>query len=162
MTTTLHLESAQLGEFLELHGHENRLRVRRGVIGRPCLVLHGDSHLHVLGDVRVDNIIYGECNDGRLYIAGSVHGRAFISSDHCMYAEGEYLLPVCAWDTNENWSDCLHPDLLEWDGDEDEPRRSLSTTAIRAFMREGRDPFRPGAQPTLRNAAAPTVAPSPP
>lgn len=299
MTTTLHLESAPLGEFLELHEHDTRLRVRLGTIGQPCLVLHatyatapgkaqqqcqrvlaqwqaqgfaqcaptapvtegsvadelfcdgriahpllepflkingasglrgkprrlawfrdglrwhshfdleriaalglhggivvegdvqvkgvfsqltytypaftlvsgdirahsfghGDSHMRVMGDVRVDNIIYGEYNDGSLRIDGSAHGRAFITSGHDMGAEGGYHLPVCDWDTDENWSDCLHPDLLEWDGDDDEPGRSLSNTAIRAFMREGRDPFRPGAQPTLRKPAEPAMEPPPP
>jgi hypothetical protein len=124
---------------------------------------HGDSHMHVLGDVRVDHIVYGEYNDGSLRIAGSVHGRAFICSGHDMHAEGDYHLPVCDWDMDENWSDCLHPDLFECDGDDDEPGRTLSGTAIRAFMHAGRDPFRPGAQPKLREPqqSAPPTSPAP-
>lgn len=123
---------------------------------------HGDSHMHVLGKVCVDNIVYGECNDGSLRIGGSVRGRAFISSDHDMYAEGDYHLPVCDWDMDENWSECLHPDLFEWDEDEDRAGTTLSHAAIRAFMREGRDPFRPGAQPTLRKPEPePPLSPPP-
>ena len=45
---------------------------------------------------------------------------------------------------------CLDPDLFERNEDDDEPGRMLSGAAIRAFMREGRDPFRAGAQPRLR------------
>ena len=125
---------------------------------------HGDSHMHVLGDVRVDNIVYGEYNDGSLRIGGSVHGRAFITSGHSMHAEGDYHLPVCDWDMDENWSDCLHPDLFDWDDERDCPGTMMSGIAIRAFMREGRDPFRPGAQPMLREPDAekpPTPAPPP-
>ena len=120
---------------------------------------HGDSHMHVLGDVRVDNIVYGEYNDGSLRIGGLVFGRAFISSDHSMHAEGDYHLPVCDWDMDKNWSNCLHPDLFDWDEEEDRPSSMMSYEAIRAFMREGRDPFRPGAQPTLPK---PKPLPNPP
>ena len=35
-----YLESAANGEFIELLEEGNRLRVRCGAIGRPCLVLH--------------------------------------------------------------------------------------------------------------------------
>ena len=122
---------------------------------------HGDSHMHVLGDVRVDNIVYGEYNDGSLRIRGSVYGRAFISADHDMSAEGGYRLPVCDWNMDENWSDCLDPDLFERNEDDDEPGRMLSGAAIRAFMREGRDPFRAGAQPRLREPKPPAPVPPP-
>ena len=123
---------------------------------------HGDSHMHVLGDVRVDNIVYGEYNDGSLRIGGSVHGRAFIRSGHDMHAEGGYHLPVCDWDMDDNWSTCLHPDLFDPDEDEDSVSRMLSAESIRAFMREGRDPFRPGAQPAMPEPEPPAPGPPPP
>lgn len=121
---------------------------------------HGDSHMRVMGDVKVANIIYGEYNDGSLVINGAMHGRAFITLDHDMYAEGGYHLPICEWNMGENWSDCLHPELFEYDGeDADEPGSMVSAEAIRRFMREGRDPFRPGAQPVMRE---PEPEPPPP
>ena len=122
---------------------------------------HGDSHMHVLGDVRVDNIVYGEYNDGSLRIGGSVFGRVFISADHSMHAAGDYHLPVCDWNMEENWSGCLHPDQFEWDEEEDQPGTTMSGTAIRAFMREGRAPFLPDARLTLREPKAPTPPPPP-
>lgn len=123
---------------------------------------HGDSHVHVLGDVRVDNIVYGEYNDGSLRIGGSVHGRAFISADHDMHAEGDYHLPVCDWNTRENWSGCLHPDLFERDEEEGPPGTTISGVAIRAFMSDGRDPFLPDAQLALREPKPQAPPPPPP
>lgn len=114
---------------------------------------HGDSHMRVLGDVHVRNIVYGEYNDGSLAIRGAVHALAFISVDHDMHAEGGCQAPVCDWDDGENWAGVLHPDLFDADSDAD--ARDLSQEAIRAFMREGRDPFRPGAQPLLRETEPP-------
>ena len=123
---------------------------------------HGDSHMRVLGDVRVHNIVYGEYNDGSLRIDGAVHGRAFISADHAMHAEAGCHAPVCDWNSEQNWSDCLHPDLLEPDDlQEGEPGAMISPAAIRAFMREGRDPFRPGAQPVMDDAPQATAEASP-
>lgn len=109
---------------------------------------HGDSHMRVLGSVHVHHILYGEGNDGSLRIDGSAHGRAFIRADHDMHAAGGCHAPVCDWDSDENWSDCLDPALFE-EGDEG-PGAMLSQEAIRAFMRDGRDPFRPGARPVVR------------
>jgi hypothetical protein len=123
---------------------------------------HGDSHMRVLGDVRVRNIVYGEYNDGSLRIGGSVYGRAFISFGHSMHAEGDYHLPICDWDTGENWSGCLHPDLFECDEEDDQLGTTMSQAAIRAFMREGRDPFHPDAQPELREPEPPDPPPLPP
>lgn len=122
---------------------------------------HGDSHVHVLGDVRVDNIVYGEYNDGSLRIGGSVHGRAFITADHDMHAGGDYHLPVCDWNTGENWSGCLHPDLFERDEEEGQPGKTISGAAIRAFMRDGRAPFLPDAPLTLREPKRPVPPPPP-
>ena len=124
---------------------------------------HGDSHMRVMGDVKVDNIVYGEYNDGSLVIDGAVHGRAFITLNHDMYAEGGYHLPICEWNMQENWSDCLHPELFEYDDeDADEPGSMISAEAIRRFMREGRDPFRPGARPVMREAEPEPPPPPPP
>lgn len=115
---------------------------------------HRDSFMRVLGDVRVENIVYGEYNDGALCIEGSVYGRAFISDDHYMYAAGDYHLPVIR--NGENW-DCLVPELFE---DDDDEYPSLSEEAIRQFMREGKDPLVPGA--TLAyTALSAQVSPAP-
>ena len=124
---------------------------------------HGDSHMGVMGDVKVANIIYGEYNDGSLVINGAMYGRAFITLDHDMHAEGGYHLPICEWNGRENWSDCLHPELFEHDDDDaDEPGTMVSAEAIRRFMREGRDPFRLGAQPVMREPEPPPPPPPPP
>jgi hypothetical protein len=111
---------------------------------------HGSSHMRVTGDIHVDNIIYGEYNDGSLRIDGAAYGHAWISSDHDMFAEGGHYLPVCDWDTGDNWSDCLHPDLFETH-DAAACEGMVSEVSIRAFMREGRNPFRPGACPSAPN-----------
>lgn len=124
---------------------------------------HGDGHMRVMGDVKVANIIYGEYNDGSLVINGAMHGRAFITLDHDMYAEGGYHLPICEWNSHENWDGCLDPELFEFDDeDADEPGSMISAEAIRRFMREGRDPFRPGAQPVMREPAPEPPPPPPP
>ena len=123
---------------------------------------HGDSHMRVLGDVRVRNIIYGEYNDGSLRIDGMAYGRAFISSDHSMHAHSGYALPVCNWDMDENWSSCLHPDLFDYDEELGRPGKMMSHAAIRTFMREGRDPFRPGAMPVMREPHGTPPTPPPP
>lgn len=124
---------------------------------------HGDSHMRVMGDVKVANIIYGEYNDGSLVINGAMHGRAFITLDHDMHAEGGYHLPICEWNARENWSDCLDPELFECDDEgADEPGSMVSAEAIRRFMREGRGPFRPGAQPMMREPEPPPPPPPPP
>ncbi|WP_448133484.1 hypothetical protein [Stenotrophomonas rhizophila] len=115
---------------------------------------HGDSSMRVLGDVRVENIIYGEYNDGALCIKGSAYGRAFISDDHHMYAEGDYHLPLAS--DYENWSR-LSPELFDNDDDESP---SLSQEAIRQFMRDGRDPFVSGATLTYRELSVP-ASPAP-
>ncbi len=123
---------------------------------------HGDSHMRVMGDVHVHNIVYGEYNDGSLDIDGAVHGRAFISMDHDMHAAGGYHAPVCDWNMHENWSGCLHPELFEYDEEADGPGTVISAQAIRAFMREGRDPFLPGAQPVMREPSPPPPPAPPP
>lgn len=128
---------------------------------------HGDSHMRVFGDVRVRNIIYGEYNDGSLRIDGAAYGRAFISFDHSMHAAAGCHAPVCDWNTEQNWSDCLHPDLFEHDEEDEKdegggrPGITISPAAIRAFMREGRDPFLPGARPIM-DEPRPPAAPSAP
>ncbi|MBE5270578.1 hypothetical protein [Stenotrophomonas sp. B2] len=109
---------------------------------------HRDSSMRVLGDVRVENIVYGEYNGGSLCIEGSVYGRAFISDDHYMYAAGGYHLLVIR--DGENW-EYLVPELFEDDEDE---YPSLSEEAIRQFMREGKDPLVPGAIPTYRELSS--------
>ena len=124
---------------------------------------HGDSHMRVMGDMKVDNIVYGEYNDGSLVIDGAVHGRAFISMDHDMHAAGKYHAPVCDWNMQENWSGCLHPELFEYDDEEaNEPGTVISGQAIRSFMRDGRDLFLPGAQPVMPEPSPPPTPAPPP
>lgn len=112
---------------------------------------HGDSHMRVLGDVRVRNIVYGQYNDGSLRIDGAAHGRAFISADHSMHAAGGYHLPVLSWDSGENW-DQLLPELVDEDG-------CLITQEILACMREGRDPLRPDPACAMRELPRPPPPP---
>ncbi|MBB6562286.1 hypothetical protein HNP48_004996 [Acidovorax soli] len=120
---------------------------------------HGDSDMRVMGDVKVNNIVYGEYNDGSLVIHGAMYGRAFVCVDHDMHAEGGYHLPICDWNAQGDWDGYLHLELFD-DGTGD-PGTMVSAEAMRRFMREGRDPFRPGAQPVMREPA-PEPPPPPP
>lgn len=54
---------------------------------RAASFSHGDNLMHVLGDVRADNIIYGEYNDDNLHLRGLVYDHAYISSSHSIHAE---------------------------------------------------------------------------
>ncbi|MFE3970475.1 hypothetical protein [Stenotrophomonas sp. YIM B13575] len=115
---------------------------------------HRDSSMRILGDVHVENIIYGEYNDGSLCIEGSAYGQAFISDDHYMYAAGEYHIAVAT--DGQNWG-CLSPELFDSDDDE---CPSLSAEAIQRFMVEGRNPYVAGASLKYREVS--TSLPAPP
>jgi predicted DNA-binding WGR domain protein len=72
---------------------------------------HKDSHMRINGDVHVENVVYGEYNDGSLEIAGDVYGRAWINADHNMWAGGTYHLPTFHDETKG-----LSPKILTLEG----------------------------------------------
>jgi predicted DNA-binding WGR domain protein len=98
---------------------------------------HRDSFLRVLGDVRVDNIVYGEYNDGSLEIQGTAFGTAWISADHSMWAS-RFEIEVVGEDY-----DVLSPKLISLSG-------SLDWDAVREFMYANKSPFRKGYTPAPR------------
>ncbi|AJW28881.1 hypothetical protein Z042_25315 [Chania multitudinisentens RB-25] len=122
---------------------------------------HKDSHMRVLGNLHVRNIVYGEYNDGSLRIDGDVYGRAFISSDHDMYAEGCCHSTVWNGESEEQEWERLSPELFEPEEDEEDRCFMIDGDAMRLFMHEGRDPFRPGAVSNSRPAppSSSTVSP---
>ena len=91
---------------------------------------HRDSHLCIDGDLRVENIVYGEYNDGQLDIGGDVHGQAWISADHSMHANGTYFLPRF-----HDGYDGLSPKVLDFEG-------GLDWDALREFIWENKNPLR--------------------
>jgi predicted DNA-binding WGR domain protein/Leucine-rich repeat (LRR) protein len=91
---------------------------------------HKDSHMRIDGDVRVENIVYGEYNDGSLEIGGSVYGNAWISADHSMWAGGTYHLPSF-YDKTEG----LSPKVLTLEG-------GLDWDALRECILAGQSPLR--------------------
>ena len=93
---------------------------------------HKDSYLRILGDVHVDNIVYGEYNDGQLEITGTAYGTAWISADHSMYA-GAYEVET----VNEDYA-LLTPKVLNLDG-------SLDWDALREYLFANKNPLRKGA-----------------
>jgi predicted DNA-binding WGR domain protein/Leucine-rich repeat (LRR) protein len=91
---------------------------------------HKDSHMRIDGDLRVENIVYGEYNDGSLEIGGDVHGKAWISADHSMYANGTYFLP-----SFHDEYDGLSAKVLNFEG-------GLDWDALREFIWENKNPLR--------------------
>lgn len=127
------------------HSYPGFILVSGDVVARS--LGHRDSSMRILGDVHVENIIYGEYNDGSLCIEGSAYGLAFISDDHYMYAAGEYHIAVAT--DGQNW-ESLAPELFDSDDDE---YPSLSAEAIQRFMLEGRNPYVAGASLKYREVS---------
>jgi predicted DNA-binding WGR domain protein/tetratricopeptide (TPR) repeat protein len=112
---------------------------------------HKDSHMRIDGDLRVENIVYGEYNDGQLEVGGDVYGKAWISADHAMYANGTYFLP-----TFHDEYDGLSPKVLNFDG-------GLDWDALREFIWENKNPLRKdfvfvAPEPKVRSAPANLIA----
>jgi predicted DNA-binding WGR domain protein len=108
---------------------------------------HKDSHMRIDGDLRVENIVYGEYNDGSLEIGGDVHGKAWISADHNMYANGTYFLP-----SFDDEYDGLSPKVLDSEG-------GLDWDALRECVWENKNPVRKNfvfvaPKPKIRSATA--------
>ncbi len=96
---------------------------------------HKDSHMFIEGNVHVENVVYGEYNDGQLEIGGDVHGKAWISSDHAMEAYGNYHLPRFYWgDEDSKW---LSPKIFDLEGNLDEE-------VLREYIWAGKSPLRKG------------------
>jgi translation initiation factor 1 (eIF-1/SUI1) len=114
---------------------------------------HRDSHLAIEGNLTVDNIVYGEYNDGSLYINGEVRGAAWISQDHDMDA-AKLLLPVFS---DDDEYEGLHESLID---EED----GLDTDAVREHIWAGTSPLADGfkyqstPQPERKLAPVPSTA----
>lgn len=102
---------------------------------RAQSLAHADSSLRILGDVRVDNIIYGEYNDGMLVIDGTACGVAWIKADHMMFA-AHYQIQTF----DEDYG-LLTPKVLNLDG-------GLDSDAIREYIYANKNPLRKGAVPS--------------
>jgi hypothetical protein len=76
-------------------------------------LMHGDGHMRICGDVRLENTIYGEYNDGCLEIYGGAFGKLMISNDHDMHAQKEGDI----YDLDDGETEGLVAELLDEDGD---------------------------------------------
>ncbi len=97
---------------------------------------HSDSHLLIEGDLRVANVVYGEYNDGSLRITGDVHGKAFISGDHDMSADGKLHLPSY----NSGYDDdpaMLSKAVLDDDGGLDTDKLRAAIYARKSVLKRG-------------------------
>ncbi len=96
---------------------------------------HKDSHMFIEGDVQVENVVYGEYNDGWLEITGDVYGKAFISFDHAMEVYGNYYLPRFDWgDEDIGW---LSPKIFDFEG-------NLDDEVLRGYIWAGKSLLRKG------------------
>ncbi len=91
---------------------------------------HRDSHLTIEGNLTVDNVVYGEYNDGCLYVNGEVRGLAWISQDHDMDAV-KLVLPIF---DDENEYEGLDESLLD---EED----GLDTDRVREYISNRKSPL---------------------
>jgi predicted DNA-binding WGR domain protein len=90
---------------------------------------HKDSYMRIEGNVHVENVVYGEYNDGSLEIAGDVYGQVWISADHNMWAGGTYHLP-----TFHDETEGLSPKVLTLEG-------RLDWDALREFIFARKSPL---------------------
>ena len=81
---------------------------------------HENSHMRVLGNVEVQNIVYGRYNDGELVVCGDMSGSILVSCDHSMWTEGEYH--IAHYDPMEPIDKVFLPDLIDDEGKLDEER----------------------------------------
>ncbi len=107
---------------------------------------HKDSYMRINGDLRVENIVYGEYNDGVLEIGGDVYGTAWISADHDMFAGGTYYLPQ--FNSHEDDWEGLSSKVFDLDN-------SLDWDTLREFIWAGKSPLRKGFVFTPPNKSQP-------
>ena len=87
-----------------------------------------DSHFIIEGDLHVQQTIYGNYNDGELWVKGAAHGEVWISCDHGMYANA-YHLPQFSERELAN-AELLHPDLLVLGDGDDEPPTAMDSDLV--------------------------------
>lgn len=69
-----------------------------------------DSHVRILGDVEVEQVIFGTYNDGSLGIRGNATAPYFISDGHHMWAAGENRFGT---ELDSNWGDMASPEEFD-------------------------------------------------
>jgi len=78
-----------------------------------------NSHIVIDGNLSVEQTVFGYYNDGSLKVTGDASGEVWLSSDHDMYAEGNYKM--FQRDVfNEGNPDWLNPKLIDSEDDVDE------------------------------------------
>lgn len=114
-----------------------------------CHAINTESEVHVGGELRARDVVYGDYNDHRL-IARTIRARLIIEHDHCIVgALDGPIFDTYSHDARAPSTAALRallvPEVFRVDEDEDDGEAELSREALFERLRAGEPVFREGA-----------------